>query len=277
MPQIVDNPARDNREQAPSSQIKLPRPSSERILLLIEHENLEDKIYVRLRTLILERHILPGERIQVGDLARAMGVSRTPVMAALKRLENENAVDFVARRGVFVKQLTRREIARLFEMREMLEGLAARRAATRIRPEEVDEFTKIFQSLDLAATPEALARYIAQDRRFHLRLVEIAENAFLTRGMDAVNLMIFTYQMGLARPPAETIVEHFEILDALRQSDPDAAEAAMRLHMRRSAELMDQEADAEEGKSPSVRPYEAKGATPDAVGLREVTAPPRKS
>lgn len=238
----------DQEDSADPRPIKLSPPASERAPLLIEHTNLEEKIYDRLRMLILERHILAGERIQVDEISREMGVSRTPMIAALKRLAHENAVEFVARRGVYVKRLSQREIARLFEVREMLEGLSARRAATRIQRDEVEEFDAIFRSLDLAPTPEPLARYIAQDRRFHLRLAEIAENPFLVRSMDAVNLMIFTYQMGLARPPAETIAEHFEILDALRQRDPAAAERAMRLHLRRSVERMDHEADLEEGK-----------------------------
>ncbi len=215
----------------------------------IEHENLDDKIHARLRTLIVERRILPGDRIQVDRLARNFGVSRTPVVNALKRLAQEQVVEWALRRGVYVKRLSTRELARLFEVREVLEGLAARRAAPRITRAEVDRLTAMFRGLDLSPQGPALQRYIECDRAFHLRLIELAGNAFLAHAMDAVNLMVFTYQMGLARPPAETIREHWVILAALRKQDPDASEAAMRAHMRRTVERMEREADAEERSS----------------------------
>jgi DNA-binding GntR family transcriptional regulator len=108
----------------------------------------------------------------------------------------------------------------------------------------------MFRSLDLSPTPEALTRYIDRDRYFHWRLVEISGNRYLAHAIDSVNLMIFTYQHGLpARPPKETIREHWAILDALRRRDPEASEAAMRLHMRRSVERMDKEADMEEAQA----------------------------
>lgn len=228
--------------------IQLP-PRAAPPSLTIEHENLEEKIYSRLKTLILERHIQPGERLQIDRLAREMGVSRTPVLNALKRLAQEQVVDWISRRGIYLKRFTKRELARLFEVREMLEGLSARRAATRITQEEVKRLTQMFRRLDLSPTPEALARYIDRDRYFHRRLVEVSGNQHLAHAIDSVNLMIFTYQHGLARPPKETIQEHWAILDALRRRDPEASEAAMRVHMRRSVERMDKEADIEEARA----------------------------
>ncbi len=212
----------------------------------IERENLDDTIYTRIRLMIAERRILPGERINMDRIARNLGVSRTPVVNALKRLRQERVVEWVLRRGVYVKQFTTRELALLFEVREMLEGLAARRSATRISRDEVDRIAAKFRSLDLTPHGRALERYIEEDRAFHLRLLALADNAYLTHAMESVNLMIFTYQMGLARPPAETVREHWSILAALRKRDPDASEAAMRVHLRRSRERLAGQADAEE-------------------------------
>ena len=90
--------------------------------LAIQHENLEDKIYTRLQALIVERKILPGERIPPDQLAREMGVSRTPILNALKRLAQERVVEVFPRRGIYVRRFTKREMARLFAVREVLEG-----------------------------------------------------------------------------------------------------------------------------------------------------------
>jgi DNA-binding GntR family transcriptional regulator len=216
------------------------------LLQAIEHQNLDDKIYERLRALILERRILPGERIQVDRLAENLGVSRTPVLNALKRLAQEQVVEWMLRRGVYVKHPTTRELARLFEVREVLEGLVARRAAMCITPVEVDQFTAMFRGLDFTAHPSAFQHYLEIDQRFHLRLLELADSQPLVHAMNAVNLMIFTFQLGLARPPAETIPEHLGILTALRKRDPEASERAMRLHLGRSRERLEKTADTEE-------------------------------
>jgi len=77
--------------------------------------------------------------------------------------------------------------------------------------------------------------------------VMISGNRYLMHAMEAVNVMILTYQYGLNRPMAETMREHSAILDALKKRDPDAAEAAMRLHVGLTRERIDQLADEEEG------------------------------
>jgi len=215
----------------------------------IEHENLDDKIYARLKTLIAERRLLPGARILQDRLAREMGVSRTPLVNALKRLAQERLVEWVSRRGIYVKRFTKREMARLFEVREVLEGLSARLAAPRIDRHEVDRLVEMFRGLDITSTPAAVRRYVERDRYFHWRLVEIAGNEQLANAVESVNMMFFAWQDGLVRPAAETIQEHFAILEALRRRDPDASEAAMRLHIRRSLEQLKKEAEAEDAQA----------------------------
>jgi GntR family transcriptional regulator of vanillate catabolism len=243
-------------KQAPRSSASVIDPamfpeSSEPISLAIHQENLEDKIYARIRALILQRQIRPGERIQVDRLAREMGVSRMPVMNAVKRLTQERVVDCLPRRGFYLKEYSKRELARLFEVREMLEALAARLAALRITQEQLDELNGMFQGLDLSPTPEALARYIERDRLFHSRLIGISGNPHLAHAMNSINLMIFTYQHGLTRLPEETIREHLGIIAALRRRDAEASEAAMRRHMRQSVERLHLQADAEESRGES--------------------------
>jgi DNA-binding GntR family transcriptional regulator len=217
--------------------------------LRIEHENLDDKIYARLKALIAERRMLPGERILQDRLAREMGVSRTPLVNALKRLAQERLVQWVSRRGIYVKRFTKREMARLFEVREALEGLSARLAAPRMDPAEADQLREMFGSLDLSPTPAAVRKYVERDRHFHWRILEIAGNQQLAHAMESVNMMFFAYQDGLVRPATETIHEHYAILEALRRHDSDASEAAMRLHIRRSVEQLEREAEAEEAQA----------------------------
>lgn len=212
----------------------------------IKHESLDDKICARLKAMIAEQRLPPGQRILQERLAGELGVSRTPLVNALKRLAQERLVEWVPRRGIYVKRYTLGEMAQIFEVREGLESIAARLAASRIAAAEVDRLLAMFRGFDGKLTPALVRRYIQRDRHFHWRLVELAGNPHLAAAMESVHMMISAYQLGLPRTPAETIPEHCAILEALRRRDPAGSEAAMRLHIRRSVERLWERARAEE-------------------------------
>ena len=88
-----------------------------------QHENLDQKAYTILKNLIIERKLLPGEKIPQEKLARELGISRTPLVGALKFLEQEKLVESVPRRGFFVRLFSKEEMASIFELREVLEPL----------------------------------------------------------------------------------------------------------------------------------------------------------
>jgi hypothetical protein len=89
--------------------------------------------------------------------------------------------------------------------------------------------------------------------------MELAGNEQLVAALDSVNMMFFAYQDGVVRPPTETIPEHRAILAALGRRDPAAAEAAMRLHIRRSIERLEAEAEAEEARTAEVHGEAGRG------------------
>ena len=95
-----------------------------------EHENLDHKVYRQLKAMILDQHLKPGSKIYQEELANDLGISRTPLVNALKRLEQEQLIIAIPRRGFSVRQFSEEEMIRIFELREVLEGLAARRASS---------------------------------------------------------------------------------------------------------------------------------------------------
>jgi len=207
--------------------------------------NLDDQIYERLKTMIAQRTLLPGERIEISQLTRDLGVSRTPLLSALKRLSQEQLVEWRSRRGVFVRRLSLRELALVFELREVLEGLSARRAASVIEPSQIEYFRSLFRDVDVEAseTPESRRTYMMKDLSFHTGLVEIAGSPPLTQTILSVKVMVSAFGAGLLRPIREVMAEHEPIFDALARRDPDHAETAMRVHVRRSVEWLLHEAD----------------------------------
>jgi DNA-binding GntR family transcriptional regulator len=168
-------------------------------------------------------------------------------------LGQEGVVEVLPRRGIYIRRYGKAEMVRLFAVREVLDGLATRLATTAIQPAEIQEFARAFESHDPSSTaPAAIRRYVELDRTFHCRLVELAGNDQLTAAMNSINMRLFVWQDGVVRAPAETIPEHLAILDALRRRDPDAAEAAMRLHIRRSLETLQREAESETAEIASI-------------------------
>ena len=110
-----------------------------------EHENLDHKAYLILKNMIISRKLLPGDKIPQEKLARDLGISRTPLVSALKYLEKEKLVEAIPRRGFYVRLFTKEEMISIFELREVLEGLAARRAARNISDIQINKLRKFFE------------------------------------------------------------------------------------------------------------------------------------
>jgi GntR family transcriptional regulator, vanillate catabolism transcriptional regulator len=215
--------------------------------------NLDDHIYEHVKQMIANRAFLPGQRIVPEQLARDMGVSRTPMLSALKRLSQEQLLEWRSRRGVFVRHLSRRELALIFELREVLEGLAARRATATIERRQIEQFKSLFVGLETTETLENRHAYMRQDYLFHSGLLEIAGSQPLSHTMNSVNIMVSAFEAGLVRSIREGLAEHEEIFDALAKRDPVAAEVAMRMHLHRSAVHLHHEADVLERSRAALR------------------------
>jgi DNA-binding GntR family transcriptional regulator len=131
----------------------------------------------------------------------------------------------------------------IFEVREVLEGLAARRAATLIGPHQVEDLRRLFDGIDPTDTPENRRTYLRQDYLFHSGILEIAASAPLTQTTHSVNILILAFGAGLIKSIQDGLNEHKVILEALLRRDADGAEAAMRAHVHRSVVWLHNEAN----------------------------------
>lgn len=206
------------------------------------HENLDQKAYQIIKDLIMQRQLLPGEKIPQEKLAQDLGISRTPLVSALKFLEQEKLVESQPRRGFFVRLFSKEEMVYIFELREVLEGLAARRAATYIADDQIDQLKTFFSDFDSAADISDFKTYSQEDRRFHNFVIEVGAKEFLKSILTTTNIISFSYQVvsseGLVRPPNETMQEHKVVIDAISQRDAEGAEKFMRQHFQNSAAVL---------------------------------------
>lgn len=204
--------------------------ASEQIL----HKNLSDIIYDRLKNDILESKMEPGERILVDQLAKEMGVSKTPFREALVRLEEDGYVTSIPRGGTYVKKIRNKEIKEIYEIREIFEGLAGRLLATTISPAQKEELLKACNHYEACIKKRSAKACVRADYNFHSLILEQCENETLKNMTKSFQLQLKSItELGPNYFDFAPIYlrEHFEILDAISNHDGQSAENLIRKHI----------------------------------------------
>ena len=199
----------------------------------MEHVELVDRIYLKVKQMIFDQVLEPGQKLIQEKLASELGVSRSPLLKALQRLESELLVEQIPRRGMYVKRVEIKEIRDIFQCRAVIEGLSAKLAAKNMTPQQVQMLKACFAPFLNQAHIE-VSEYAKADRLFHHQIMKWSENAVILRLEILNNIHLRAYQAGLLRPPSETLPEHFAIITALEQKDGKKAETLMRQHIERS-------------------------------------------
>lgn len=202
---------------------------------IIKSENLDQTAYQIIKEMIENRQLMPGQKIPQEKLAADLGISRTPLISALKFLEQEKLVETKPRRGFFVRLFSIEEMISIFEIREVLEGLSARRAAHSITNPQITVLRKIFKPFLKSKDIEDFHAYSQADRQFHNTIAQIGSKEFLTSILQTFNIVSLAYQYptreGLIRSPNETIKEHAQIVEAICSHEEQASETFMRKHL----------------------------------------------
>lgn len=192
--------------------------------------NLALTAYRQLRTMLLRGELAAGHVVQERRLADQLGLSRTPVRDALGRLEGER---LLARNGrlLVVATITLQEVVDILQLRRLLEGDAARIAATRMQPARIDAIRGAILGMADRKTVTDEAHW-SNDDLLHLGIAEASGNAELRRLVEEQRQR--TRMFGLHRIPArfdQGKAEHLAILDAIEARAPAEAEARMRHHI----------------------------------------------
>jgi DNA-binding GntR family transcriptional regulator len=194
-----------------------------------------DFVYESLRDAIADGRIAVGERVREEEIARNLGVSRTPVREALQRLHQRGLLVFGAGRGLVVAQLSHNQVLQLYAMREILEGSAARFAAQHATAADVAILYRLQREL-ADAKPDAML-LVTLNRRFHQAIYEAAHNQYLMQTLDMLHESFALLHNTTFRVPSrrgESDEEHRRIVAAIEKRDPDAAEDAAREHIRQA-------------------------------------------
>lgn len=197
--------------------------------------SLAENVYQSLSAWIRDGVYSPGDRIRESVVSKELGVSRTPVREALRRLQSERRITMEPQRGAVVAELDRHEVVELYQLRQQLEGIAARFAAQHASLAEIAEMDRILDKSIAAADDPRLLNQINWE--FHTTIYSAAHNRFLLRSIAAISDEMALLK-GMKYIPegraAELRGEHLRILDAIRARDPDAADDAAQAHIEMS-------------------------------------------
>jgi DNA-binding GntR family transcriptional regulator len=183
----------------------------------------------------------PGHRLVVAELERDLGMSGAALREALSLLAGQGIVELLPHRGAQVRRLDPEGLSETFEIREVLEGLAARLAALRGDAAALEEVARSLALSDAAAAAADLAGFVAANNLFHGAIYAAAGRPRLAAMAEALSLpldRLAVRRLGRPEVMATAAAEHQVIAAAIRAGDAAAAEAAMRAHVRRSGASM---------------------------------------
>jgi DNA-binding GntR family transcriptional regulator len=194
-----------------------------------------------IRQAIVDGRLEPGQRLKEEELARELGISRTPIREALLILQSEGLVEAAPNRGATVRSHTAEDLDDLYQLRALLEGHAARRAAGRIGARDVAKLRRScerFQKLDASRSLRELVR---ENMLFHQTILAAAESERLaTLVRQVIELPLVYRSYGWYSPEQKRISEHYhrQITEALAARDAERAELVMKEHVFEARDLL---------------------------------------
>jgi DNA-binding GntR family transcriptional regulator len=199
-------------------------------MMKVSRQRLSNQVYDILKDMIANHRFNPGTRINVEQITKEVGASRTPVWEAVHRLIQEGLLVSIPNRGVFMAALTPKHAIELYTVREVLEGLAARLAIANMDDKTLKKMTKCLEEQLKVIEKEDLVGYSRLDYDFHAMVYEASGNRTLQEMLETIKNKMRPIAMHISPILSNLYHDHEAILEAFKNRDPDKAEAAFRSH-----------------------------------------------
>lgn len=206
---------------------------------LDNYKPLREMVFESLREAIILGRLRPGERLMEIQLAEEMGVSRTPVREAIRKLELEGFVVMVPRKGAYVAGISVKDIVDVFEVRAALEGLAAALAAERITSEEMDQLE--MSLLKIYNTEDDINAIVEGDSSFHSLVYQASRNQRLVQIITHLQEQIHRFRMTSLSQPGRTKIaldEHKKIVEAISDRNVELAHVLATEHIENAEQSL---------------------------------------
>lgn len=201
---------------------------------LNDYKPLREVIFNTLREAIIIGELRPGERLMEVQLAEKMGVSRTPVREAIRKLELEGLVDMIPRKGAHVAELSVKDIMDVLEVRASLDGLATALAAERITDDELKELKHINTQFSSYIEKENLNGSIKKDAEFHDVIYKASRNDKLINILNNLREQVQRFRVIYLKDyssPKNLIKEHNDIFEAISARSIEASRSIAKTHI----------------------------------------------
>ncbi len=205
------------------------------------YKPLRDIVFETLREAIINQTLKPGERLMEIQLAEEMGVSRTPVREAIRKLELEGLVVMVPRKGAYVAGISMKDIHEVYELRSALEALAASLAAVRITDEELEEMERQMVREAKETEENNLQGIVSIDTTFHDLLYQAAHNQRLGQFINILQEQVQRFRAATLSRPGRSkyaLEEHKKIVEALANKDAKLAAKLATEHIENAENAM---------------------------------------
>ncbi|HEY3423344.1 MAG TPA: GntR family transcriptional regulator [Negativicutes bacterium] len=208
---------------------------------LDSYQPLREVVCETLRAAIVEGVLKPGERLMEIQLAEELGVSRTPVREAIRKLELEGFVVMVPRRGTYVADLSIRDVNEVYEVRTALDILAAGLAAERITEEELEQMERILVQIGKYIEEGNMEAIVDADGQFHDILYQASRNDRLVGIINNLREQLTRFRsISMAYPGRlkNTLEEHSRLVEAIAMRDADLAKRLAAEHMENAEQTL---------------------------------------
>ncbi|ONI44869.1 GntR family transcriptional regulator [Candidatus Epulonipiscioides gigas] len=198
----------------------------------LEYQPLRDIVFQTIRNKIIWGELSPGQRLMETQLGEKLGVSRTPIREAIRKLEQEGLIVIVPRKGAQVAPFTKKDIEDVLEVRAALEALAASLAAQRIDEQDFLKLQCAITEYEFAEADKNLTKMIKKDVEFHEIIFNATKNERLIQMSQNIREQVLRYRIAYLKYEGETekvSLEHRNILEAIKKKDSEkAAQLALR-------------------------------------------------
>ena len=206
-----------------------------------EYLPLRDVVFNTLRQAILKGELKPGERLMEIALAERLGVSRTPIREAMRKLEQEGLVVMIPRRGAQVANITEKDLNDVLEVRIALENVAIEKACARMTEEEMRRLWLAAKEFEHTIAEGNLVKLAEADVAFHEVIYQASDNKRLNQVLNNLREQMYRYRVEYLKD--ETIYprllkEHKDIAESLRRKDKSRSSETMREHVKNQAEAV---------------------------------------
>jgi len=199
----------------------------------IEQKSLSKQAYNKIKMLILNEGLKPGEKIIQEKVAEQLGISRIPLIQALHILQNERLIEYYPRKGFFVRKIFIKEFFDLLEVRGSMESLAVERIIEKLDEAIMQKMINFKNDFISAFERNDVKKYLELDKQFHYYLIENAGNSYLTDINNTFNIQLLIYTKEFKTYISISIEHHKKIIDSIIERDVGKASNTIIEHVEK--------------------------------------------